>query len=241
MSAASHTVLPSPIVVCTSTSTPASIARLMPSMSVGCASTRQAAPVRLVRRRERDVRLHEGEAAAALRRHQEQLGRVRAAVEVRLQVRERLLDARRLRQHREKVGRHVAQVDRDAVLRVEREARREDARADDLAALDALAQHHGVGEVRGRVDDGREADSGSACPSSAALSSAAGRAAASANFASVKCTWLFWNPAVTVPPSQAARRRAPPAAMSFAGPAAAIFPSTIRIAASSMGAASGDT
>ena len=75
----------------------------------------------------------------------------------------------------------------------------------------------------------------------AALSSAAGRVPASANFASVKCTWLFWKPAVTVPPSQAARCRAPPVAMSFAGPAAAILPSTIRTAASSMGAASGDT
>ena len=74
----------------------------------------------------------------------------------------------------------------------------------------------------------------------AALSSDAGRVGASANFASVKCTWLFWKPAVTVPPSHAERRSAPPAAMSFAGPAAAIFPSTIRTAASSMGAASGD-
>ena len=75
----------------------------------------------------------------------------------------------------------------------------------------------------------------------AAASSGASFAAASANFASVKWTWLFWKPAVTVPPSQPASRRAPRSGMSFAGPAAAIFPSTIRIAASSMGAASGDT
>ena len=77
---------------------------------------RQPAAVRLVRRGERDVRLHEGVAAAALRRHQEELGRVRPAVEVRLHVRERLVHGRGLRQKREKVRRHVAQVDRDAVL-----------------------------------------------------------------------------------------------------------------------------
>jgi len=75
----------------------------------------------------------------------------------------------------------------------------------------------------------------------AAVSPAAGVCPASANLASVKCTWLFWKPATTMPPSQATSRFAPPAGMSFAGPAAAIFPSTTRSAASSMGGASGDT
>jgi hypothetical protein len=40
----------------------------------------------------------------------------------------------------------------------------------------------------------------------AAVSSAAGRRRASANAGSVKCTWLFWKPAATTPPSQPGKR-----------------------------------
>ena len=194
--------------------------------------------MRLVGGGECNVGLHERVAAITLRRHEEKLGRVRAAVEIRLHILERFLDRAGLGQAGEKLGRHVAQVNRDAVLGKQGAAGGQDARAGDLAGFHARPQRDRVREFRGCIHDGRKAV---AVQHRRHRRGELGRGPL---FRAREFRLDEMHVAVLEARDHdaavaGAERTAPRASMSFAGPAAAILPSTIRIAASSTAGASG--
>ena len=116
-----------------------------------------SASMGLLRRGARDVARHVGHLALALRRRDKELRRVRSAIEIGAHRRERLVDSRGLGQVLEDFRRQIADVERDAVLRIDRNPRRQDARTGHFAALDPSAQRERVVELRGRVHHCREA------------------------------------------------------------------------------------